>query len=309
MSFKLTNELTEEAKQQLHTIGDWLRWVTSRLDEAGVYFGHGTDNPWDEAIALVLPALRLPFDLPESLYQSRITETEKNTIISYLLERINNRKPLAYITGVAYFCGLPFTVDERVLVPRSPIAELIEQRFSRWIEPESVDSILDLCTGSGCIAIACAHQFPEAFVMATDISMDALAVAEINVEQHQLEDRLCLLQSDVFDQIPEQQFDIIVSNPPYVDAEDMSDLPEEYRKEPELGLASGQDGLDITRKILKSAADYLTDKGILVVEVGNSWPALAEAFPQVDFHWVEFSRGGQGVFVLSRQQLLAMNER
>jgi ribosomal protein L3 glutamine methyltransferase len=308
VSYQLSEKLINEAKDQLHTLGDWLRWVTSRLDEAEVYFGHGTDNPWDEASALVLPALRLPFDVPESLYPSRITDTEKEVIIQFLIERVNLRKPLAYITGQAYFCGLPFTVDERVLVPRSPIAELIEQRFAQWIEPDSVEAILDLCTGSGCIAIACAYHFPDAFVMGTDISLDALAVAEINVQQHQLEDRLCLLQSDVFDQIPEQQFDIIVSNPPYVDAEDMADLPDEYRKEPELGLASGEDGLDITRKILKQAANYLTEQGILVIEVGNSWPALVEAYPQLDFQWVEFTRGGDGVFVLTREQLIAAGE-
>ncbi len=308
MSYQITQEIMVEAKEQLHTIGDWMRWVTSRLDEAGVFFGHGTDNPWDEAAALILPALRLPFDLPESLYVSRITGNEKDLILGYLEQRINQRKPLAYITGQAYFCGLPFVVDERVLVPRSPIAELIEQRFEQWIDPDSVESILDLCTGSGCIAIACAYHFEEAFVTGTDISADALAVAEINQQQHNLDDRLCLLQSDVFDQIPEQHFDIIVSNPPYVDADDMVDLPDEFRQEPELGLASGNDGLDLTRRILKDAAKYLSEHGILVVEVGNSWPALEQAFPQLDFHWVEFNRGGDGVFVLTREQLLAAGQ-
>ncbi len=302
----LPNHFLLEAKSELHTITDWVRWCTSTLQNCNVYFGHGTDNPYDEAIALVLQALNLPFDLPDSLYTSRITSSEKETIVAYMNERVNERKPLAYITHQAWFCGLPFYVDERVLVPRSPIAELIEARFEPWVDSSEVNSILDLCTGSGCIAIACAQHFEEAYVTASDISADALEVAEMNSDFYGLGDRLCLLQSDCFDQIPEQHFDIIVSNPPYVDAEDMDDMPEEFHREPELGLASGDDGLDITRRILASAANYLTEKGILVVEVGNSWPALQEAYPDLDFQWLEFERGGDGVFLLTREQLLAL---
>lgn len=299
----LDNTTCENAQSQLHTITDWLRWCTSQLQYSDVFFGHGTDNPWDESVALVLQSLNLPFDMPDQLYQARITDVEKQLIIERLQARINDRIPLAYLTNQAYFCELPFYVDERVLVPRSPIAELIENQFAPFIDPAQVHSILDLCTGSGCIAIACATYFEEAFVAGSDISADALEVAEFNLEQHGLHERMGFLQSDCFDSIPEQQFDIIVSNPPYVDAEDMADIPDEFRKEPELGLSSGVDGLDLTRKILRQANDYLSDQGILVVEVGNSWPALQEAYPDVEFQWLEFERGGDGVFLLTKQQL------
>jgi len=299
----IASENLLEAQQHLITIKDWMRWCASSFERLDVYFGHGTDNPWDESVALVLQALSLPFDTPDALFDARVTPSEAKRICEFIEQRINDRKPLAYITQQAFFCGLPFYVDERVLVPRSPIAELIESRFEPFIDPENVHAILDLCTGSGCIAIALAHYFPDAFVTATDLSMDALQVAQFNIEQHQLDDQVCLLQSDVFDAIPEQRFDVIVSNPPYVDAEDMADLPEEFHVEPELGLASGEDGLDVTRRILAKAADYLSDDGILIVEVGNSWPALEEAYPTVEFQWIEFARGGDGVFILTKEQL------
>ncbi|NVJ62085.1 MAG: 50S ribosomal protein L3 N(5)-glutamine methyltransferase [Gammaproteobacteria bacterium] len=288
----------------LSSILDWVRWCTSQMSEHQVYFGHGTDNPWDESVALVLQSLQLPFDYPSELYSARLTKSEKTRIIDFLKQRIEQRKPLAYITNQAYFHGLPFYVDDRVLVPRSPISELIEARFEPFIDAQQVDSILDLCTGSGCIAIACATEFEEAFVLASDISIEALEVAQINVEQHELEERVGLIQSDVFAGIPNQQFDIIVSNPPYVDAEDLADMPLEYHSEPEIGLGSGLDGLDITRQILREASEFLTENGVLIVEVGNSWPALQEAYPDVDFQWLEFERGGDGVFLLTRDQLL-----
>ncbi len=293
----------EEALDELFSIKDWLRWSTTQLQMSDVYFGHGTDNPLDEAVALVTQTLQLPFGLPDSIYDAKLTSSEKLSLVDALKERIIERKPLAYITNEAYFCELPFYVDERVLVPRSPIAELIQNQFAPFIDAQEVSSILDLCTGSGCIAIACAYEFEDAFVTATDISEEALEVADYNLNQHQLEDRMCLLQSDCFDQIPQQQFDIIVSNPPYVDAEDMSDMPEEFHKEPELGLASGDDGLDLTRRILACAYHYLSEHGILVVEVGNSWPALQDTYPEVEFQWLEFERGGDGVFLLTKEQL------
>ncbi|WP_144394343.1 50S ribosomal protein L3 N(5)-glutamine methyltransferase [Pleionea sediminis] len=302
MSYFLDDTLCSEAKKELFTVVDWLRWCTSRLDESEVYFGHGTDNPWDEAVALVLQSLRLPFDCPDSLYHARLTTREKELILERMKLRINQRTPLAYLTHEAYFCGLPFYVDDRVLVPRSPIAELIEQHFEAWVQEPS--TILDLCTGSGCIAVACAHYFPNVFVTATDLSEDALDVATINVQHHQVDDRVCLLQSDGFSQIPQQTFDLIVSNPPYVDAEDMSDLPDEFLKEPELGLASGKDGLDLTHRIIQEASQYLSEQGVLIVEVGNSWPALADNYPQLAFEWIQFERGGDGVFALTRQQLV-----
>ena len=299
----LENTTCADARSQLQTIADRLRWCTSQLQQSDVFLGHGTDNPWDESVALVLQSLHLPFDLPDQLYHARLTDVEKQLITERLQARINDRIPLAYLTNQAYFCQLPFYVDERVLVPRSPIAELIENQFAPFIDPAQVHSILDLCTGSGCIAIACATYFEEAFVAASDISTDALEVAEFNIEQHGLQEQMGLLQSDCFDSIPQQPFDIIVSNPPYVDAEDMADIPEEFRKEPELGLSSGVDGLDLTRKILRQANDYLSEQGILVVEVGNSWPALQEAYPDVEFQWLEFERGGDGVFLLTKEQL------
>jgi len=294
----------EQALIELHSIADWMRWCTTQMQEAEVYFGHGTDNPWDEAVALVLQALALPFDCPEMLYSTRITTTEKERILSFLSQRIESRKPLAYITNQAYFCGLPFYVDERVLVPRSPIGELIEDRFQNFINPNSVGSILDLCTGSGCIAIACAHYFENAFVLGSDISLDALDVAQLNLEQHGLDERVGFIESNLFERIPsDQPFDIIVSNPPYVDAEDLADMPEEFHQEPEIGLGSGVDGLDLTHQILAQAASYLSEEGVLIVEVGNSWPALQQAYPELEFNWISFERGGDGVFALTRKQL------
>ncbi|HFB66031.1 MAG TPA: 50S ribosomal protein L3 N(5)-glutamine methyltransferase, partial [Aeromonadales bacterium] len=223
--------------------------------------------------------------------------------------RIDNREPLPYITGVAYFCGLPFVVDERVLIPRSPIAELIEQGFSPWIKDEP-QRILDLCTGSGCIAIACGYAFPEAELVATDLSEQALEVAEINRIKHHQQNRLSLVQGNLFDALKtcgntvNQQFDIIVTNPPYVDAEDMADLPTEFLLEPELALAAGDDGLELVHTILQQAADFLTTEGLLVVEVGNSAAALEQSYPEVPFTWIEFAHGGDGVFVLTRSQLM-----
>lgn len=233
---------------------------------------------------------------------ARLTTSERARVVANIQRRIEERIPAAYITGQAWFAGLPYAVDERVLVPRSPIAELIEKRFAPWLTEEPLQ-ILDLCTGSGCIGIACAYAFPDAEVQLSDISFDALAVAEENIHQHGMADRVFAMQSDLFENLLGQRFDLIVSNPPYVDAEDMASLPDEFHAEPELGLASGDDGLDFTRRLLREAQDYLTDEGLLVVEVGNSWPALEAAYPDLPFVWVEFERGGHGVFVLTAQDL------
>ncbi|MCO7222681.1 50S ribosomal protein L3 N(5)-glutamine methyltransferase [Pleionea sp. CnH1-48] len=296
------SEHLAEAQSELHTIRDFLRWTCSRLDEADVFFGHGTDNPWDEAVALILPLLRLPYDCPDELMDTRLTTTEKQRLAQAIKQRVVHRVPVAYLTQQAYFCGLPFYVDERVLVPRSPIGELIERQFTPWVDPQNVHSVLDLCTGSGCIAIACAQYFPEAFVAASDISTDALAVAEYNCQLLESE-HVCLMQSNLFDKIPEQQFDVIVSNPPYVDAEDMADLPDEFRSEPELGLAAGHDGLDLVHIMLQQAHRYLSEHGILIIEVGNSAGALEAAYPDFDFNWIEFERGGHGVFVMTAEEV------
>ncbi|QSX28831.1 MULTISPECIES: 50S ribosomal protein L3 N(5)-glutamine methyltransferase [Shewanella] len=295
----------DEAVTELRTIGDMLRWAVSRFNDANIYYGHGTDNAWDEAVSLVFHALHLPDNLGTTVINANLTSSEKHKIVELIIRRVRERIPVPYLTNKAWFAGLEFYVDERVLVPRSPIAEMIEQRFSPWLYNKPVNRILDLCTGSGCIAIACAHAFEEAEVDALDISEDALNVAQINVETLGVMERVFPMASDLFSAIPRApQYDLIVSNPPYVDAEDLGDMPEEYHHEPALGLASGRDGLDLTKRILANAADYLTPNGLLVVEVGNSMVHLIEQFPEVPFTWVSFERGGDGVFVLTRDQLV-----
>ncbi len=300
----MSNQLksNQEIAKNLHSIRDYIRWGTSQLIAAQVYFGHGTTNAWDESEFLVLDALHLNPPLDDIWLDSRLIDEEKIQIMNHLRRRIDERIPAAYITGRMWFAGLMFYVDDRVLVPRSPIAELIEKRFSPWLT-KSPERILDLCTGSGCIGIACAVAFPDAEVQLSDISYDALEVADQNIQYHNLFDRVFPIQSDCFEHLHGQKFDLIVSNPPYVDEEDLADMPDEYHAEPAIGLASGKDGLDFTRRLLAEAANYLTDDGILVVEVGNSWVALAESYPDLVFEWVKFERGGDGVFVISAQEL------
>ncbi|KML66030.1 50S ribosomal protein L3 N(5)-glutamine methyltransferase [Pectobacterium peruviense] len=293
----------DEAVSELHTIQDMLRWAVSRFNAANVYYGHGTDNPWDEAIQLVLPSLYLPLDIPEDMYTSRLITSERQRIVERVIRRVNERIPVAYLTNKAWFCGLEFYVDERVLVPRSPIGELINNYFGEQL-PKAPNLILDLCTGSGCIAIACAQAFPEAEVDAVDISSDALAVTEQNIQQHELEYRVTPIRSDLFRDLPAIRYDLIVTNPPYVDEEDMFDLPQEFRFEPELGLAAGNDGLDLVRRILACAPDYLSDDGVLICEVGNSMVHLIDQYPEIPFTWLEFDNGGDGVFMLTQSQLI-----
>ncbi|MCY9848652.1 50S ribosomal protein L3 N(5)-glutamine methyltransferase [Pectobacterium jejuense] len=293
----------DEAVSELHTIQDMLRWAVSRFNAANVYYGHGTDNPWDESIQLVLPSLYLPLDIPEDMYTSRLITSERQRIVERVIRRVNERIPVAYLTNKAWFCGLEFYVDERVLVPRSPIGELINNYFDEQL-PKTPNHILDLCTGSGCIAIACAQAFPEAEVDAVDISSDALAVTEQNIQQHGLEYRVTPIRSDLFRDLPAIRYDLIVTNPPYVDEEDMSDLPQEFRFEPELGLAAGNDGLDLVRRILACAPDYLSDDGVLICEVGNSMVHLIDQYPDIPFTWLEFDNGGDGVFMLTQSQLV-----
>lgn len=297
----------DEAVSELHTIQDMLRWTVSRLNAANVYYGHGTDNPWDEAVQLVLPSVFLPLDIPEDMHTARLTSSERHRIVERVIRRVNERVPVAYLTNKAWFCDMEFYVDERVLVPRSPIGELITNRFSGILHNQP-EHILDMCTGSGCIAIACAYAFPETEVDAVDISADALAVAERNIDTHGIENWVTPIRSDLFRELPPLQYDLIVTNPPYVDEEDMSDLPQEYRHEPVLGLASGTDGLKLTRRILACAPDYLIDDGVLICEVGNSMVHLMEQYPEIPFTWLEFENGGDGVFMLTKQQLVECAE-
>lgn len=300
-------ELLEEISaspvaDELKTILDLMRWAYSYFNASDLYYGHGYDNAWSEANQLVLTALSLPADVPESLYTSRLSSVEKMRIINLVAQRLGERRPIAYLTNRAWFCGLEFYVDERVIVPRSPIAELITQGFTGILRAEP-KRILDLCTGSGCIAIACAERFPQAEVDAVDLSFDALNVAEINIDHHRLNERVFPLHSDLFTNLQGQKYDLIVTNPPYVDQEDLNDMPQEFHHEPEMALGSGVDGLDITKRILREAADHLSDHGVLVCEVGNSMVSLIEQFPSVPFNWIELKNGGCGVFSLTREQL------
>ena len=291
-------EKRESPINQLFTIRDYLRWATSRFNASGLFFGHGTDNAGDEAVQLILPTLHLPWDSSPNLLNAHLTMDERRLLLEAIEKRIDERIPSAYITGKAWFAGLEFQVDRRVLVPRSPIAELIEGEFEPWLQ-DYPTRILDLCTGSGCIGIACAYRFVDASVMLSDIDADALSVARANVDMHRLSDQVQLVQSDLFTSLAGQQFDLIVSNPPYVNAGDLAQMPREFHAEPKLALESGDDGLDFTRRLLREARNHLTDDGLLVVEVGNSWVQLESAYPQVPFTWIEFERGGHGVFVLT----------
>ncbi|WKE64171.1 50S ribosomal protein L3 N(5)-glutamine methyltransferase [Gallaecimonas kandeliae] len=294
----------DEAVAELHTIQDMIRWAVSRFSAANIYYGHGTDNPWDEAVALVLASLYLPMDIDNDTRHARLTLSERQRIVERIMVRIQERKPVPYITNQAWFCHMPFYVDERVLIPRSPIGELIENQFSPWLDGREVTRILDLCTGSGCIGIACAHHFPEAEVDITDLSKDALAVAERNIEEHGLLHQVTPIHSDLFRAIPEgEKYDLIVTNPPYVDAEDMGDLPNEYHHEPAVALAAGSDGLKLVNRILANAGKHLKDGGILICEVGNSEVHMNHQYPELPITWLEFERGGSGVFLITKEDL------
>ncbi|HJO35355.1 MAG: 50S ribosomal protein L3 N(5)-glutamine methyltransferase [Pseudomonadota bacterium] len=291
------------AAADLRTLADCIRWGASRFNEAQLVFGHGTDNALDEAWALALHALHLD-DLPDAYLHTRLTRAEREAVLALFRRRIQTREPAPYLTGEAWFAGMPFKVDRRALVPRSPIAELIERRFAPWVNEDRVQRVLDIGTGSGCIAIACALAFPEAQVDAVDSSAEALELAAENVAHYRLEGRVALYPGDVFEGLPAAaRYDLIVTNPPYVDAAEMAALPAEFLAEPRGGLAAGEDGLAVVRRILEAAPGWLSEHGVLVCEVGNSAPALIAAYPNLPFTWVEFEHGGDGVFVLHRRQL------
>lgn len=287
----------------LLTIRDYIRWAVTQYHQHDLFFGHGTDNAWDDARQLILGYLSLPFDLPDAYLDCHLETSELNELKLLLQERIEKRIPTAYLLGEAWFCGHPFYVDERVLIPRSPIGELVMKQFKPFLQ-RPPRRILDLCCGSGCIGIACALQFSKAEVILADLSYEALEVANLNIERYHLEDRVYTVQGNCFNELPNQQFDLIVSNPPYVDAEDMADMPLEYQHEPQLGLAAGDDGLDVVRIILAEAANHLAKSGLLIVEVGNSAIHVEQNYPEADFTWIEFSQGGQGVFLLTAEQCL-----
>ena len=294
--------------EQLITIADFIRYSFSRFNQEQLFFGHGTDNSWDEAVSLVLQLLNLPWDFDKELWSCKLTANERQDVLEALDKRIDQRIPLAYITQQAWFCDYQFYVDERVLIPRSPIAELIQNNFSPWADFEfsAPEFILDLCTGSGCIGIACALAFEDADVDLLDISEEAIQVANKNILSFELQNRVRTIQSDGFNALNQDykgKYTLIVSNPPYVDKDDFASMPEEFKSEPELGLVSGDDGLDLVKEILAQAANYLTDDGLLVVEVGNSWVALEEAYPDFPFTWIDFEFGGHGVFVIRAEEL------
>lgn len=297
------SDIFEEAVDELQTFVDWVRFGASRFTQANLFYGHGTDNPWDDAVALTLAAVHTPFDRLGQIANAKLTRSERIHLARLMQRRISERMPVPYLTGEAYFAGLKFKVNQDVLIPRSPLGEKIEEYFEPYL-PAVPEHILDLCTGSGCIGIACAIAFEHAAVVLSDISPAALDVAKENILLHKVSDRVSTCLSDGFANLVGQTFDLIVSNPPYVDAEDLANLPAEFTREPVLALASGVDGLNFTRTILSQAATYLNDGGHLIVEVGNSWVALEELFPEIQFTWLEFERGGGGVFMFSKEQLL-----
>lgn len=300
---KLT-DLFEQAQSSLHTVRDFLRFAISRFNQAQLSFGHGSDNAHDEAAYLILHTLNLPLDTLDPYLDAKLLDDEKEILLDKIYARVVNRVPVAYLTNQAWQGDFDFYVDERVIVPRSFIYELLGVPLSPWIEyPELVHRALDLCTGSGCLAIQMAEHYPAAEIDAVDISLDALEVAAINVEEYGLQDRINLIHTDLFEGL-DGTYDLIISNPPYVDAESVAELPEEYLHEPELALGSGEDGLDTTRQILLHAAKFLNPQGVLLVEIGHNRDVLERAYPELPFMWLETSGGDGFVFLLTREQLL-----
>jgi ribosomal protein L3 glutamine methyltransferase len=299
----ITPKTIEQAMGEMQTLRDALRWTMSTFQRAGLHYGHGTDNAADEARWLVLGALALPHDSGEWVLDARLATPEREQLAALLKRRVVERVPTAYLLGEAWFAGLRFAVDPRVLIPRSPIAELIEAGMEPWLAGHEPARILDLCCGSGCIGIAAALRFAAARVDLADLSTEALAVARGNVALHGVGERTRAIESDLFAALGGERYDLILCNPPYVDAADMAALPAEFRHEPRLGLAAGADGLDLARRILAGARAHLGEEGWLVLEVGNSAAALEAAYPELPFIWPEFERGGGGVALLAARDL------
>ncbi len=295
-----------ECLSELIDLGDWIRFAASQMGHHEVFFGHGFDSAWDEAVFLCLRALHLDWDAPPQVMTGRLLPSERARLWSLIQQRCVERIPTAYLLQESWYFGEPFKVTPDVLIPRSPIAELIEARFAPWLETEP-EMVLDLCTGSGCIGIATARVFPHAQVHLSDLSEAAVSLAIENIDSKDMGWQVSVFQGDLFDALEGQRYDLIVTNPPYVDLEDLESMPEEFHHEPRLGLAAGEDGLDIVRRILKEAPNYLTENGLLVCEVGNSAAALTEAYPDLPLEWPEFANGGHGVFIVTAQALREYN--
>ncbi|WP_367680194.1 50S ribosomal protein L3 N(5)-glutamine methyltransferase [Candidatus Fukatsuia anoeciicola] len=293
----------DKIANELYTILDMLRWAVSCFNTTNLYYGHGTNNPWDEALRLVLPSLYLPVDMPiDVLSHANLILDERQLVVKRIKYRVEKRIPVAYLTNKAWFCRHEYYVDQRVLIPRSPIGELIDKHFDGFLV-STPKYILDICTGSGCIAIACAYIFEQAEIDAVDISEEVLAVTEYNIQQHEVEQRVTPICSDLFNNLLPMQYDLIITNPPYVDIKDISNLPPEFSYEPKLGLVAGDNGLKLINRILACAPSFLQDDGILICEVGNTMEKLIERYPNIPFNWLKFNRGGDGVFMLTNQQL------
>jgi ribosomal protein L3 glutamine methyltransferase len=296
--------MLEQARQELVTLRDFLRFSVSRFNEAGLFFGHGSDNAWDEAVYLLLHTLHLPLDRLEPFLDARLTLAERYAVLDVIERRVKDRTPAAYITREAWLGEHRFYVDERVIVPRSFIAELLEEQLAPWLDdPYAITSAVDLCTGSGCLAILTALAFPAASVDAIDLSIDALEVAKRNVADYGLEDQIRLVHSNLFAGVKDQRYDLIISNPPYVNAESMAALPEEYLREPQMALAGGNDGLDLVRVMLREAKDLLNPGGLMVVEIGHNREVLEAAYPHTPFTWLETHAGNEHVFLLRADEL------
>ena len=294
--------------EELFTIRDWLRFTVSRFEEAEIFFGHGTDNAYDEAVWLILSALHLPHDTLHNFLDAVITESERKHLAHLIERRITERVPTAYLLREAWLRGFKFYVDERVIVPRSFIAELLEDGLQPWIEyPELIHSIADICTGSGCLGVLLANAFPDAAIDVVDISPDAIAVCNINIANYGLQAQITAIQSDMFAALKDKKYDLIISNPPYVDAPSMATLPREYQNEPQIALGSGAAGLDHTHTILREAVKHLNEEGILVVEIGHNREALIDAYPDLPFTWLEVESGNEFVFLLTKQQLQSIH--
>ena len=296
--------MTNNTINEIITIRDWIRFAVSQFEASDVFYGHGTDNAYDEAVWLIMSALHLPMDTLNNFLDSRLTTSERNKLADLIEQRITKHTPTAYLVKEAWLQGLKFYVDERVLIPRSFIAELLNNDLSSWIEfPEMIESAADICTGSGCLGILLASVFPNAAIDVVDISQDAIDVANINISNYGLETQVTAIKSDMFSALKGKKYDVIISNPPYVDAPSMAALPLEYQNEPQLALGSGIAGLDHTHTILREAANHLNDDGVLIVEIGHNREALEAAYPNIIFNWLETTSGNEFVFLLTKSQL------